>query len=168
MSNKGFTLVEILIVVIILGILAAIVIPQFTEASNEARDSAVVTDLQTLRSQIELYKIQHLQRYPGDDNSDGAEDAAGAFVSDLLSATNQKGTTDSSDGALVFGPYLQKFPINPFVDDNKNAVATDDITDANNMPAGDGDPGWFFNYGTGHFMANDDMETTGDVRHDQL
>src|SRR5215475_4226324 len=55
----GFTLVEILIVVIILGILAAIVIPQFTNASNDARNNSVASTLQTLRGQIELYKIQH-------------------------------------------------------------------------------------------------------------
>jgi prepilin-type N-terminal cleavage/methylation domain-containing protein len=50
-SRKGFTLVEILIVVIILGILAAIVIPQFTNASEDARKSNMRSQLQTLRSQ---------------------------------------------------------------------------------------------------------------------
>jgi len=56
-AKSGFTLVEILIVVVILGILAAIVIPQFTDASTEAKESALKSDLQTMRSQIELYKI---------------------------------------------------------------------------------------------------------------
>jgi len=56
----GFTLVEILIVVIILGILAAIVIPQFTSASQDARKNSLTSQLQTLRSQLELYKLQHL------------------------------------------------------------------------------------------------------------
>ena len=52
-TNKGgFTLVEILIVVIILGILAAIVIPQFTNASQDARKSSLSSQLQTVRSQI--------------------------------------------------------------------------------------------------------------------
>ena len=58
-SRSGFTLVEILIVVIILGILAAIVIPQFTNASNDARNNSIASTLQTVRSQIELFKIQH-------------------------------------------------------------------------------------------------------------
>ena len=44
-KNRGFTLVEILIVVIILGILAAIVIPQFTSASSDARNSSVASTL---------------------------------------------------------------------------------------------------------------------------
>ena len=55
----GFTLIEILIVVVILGILAAIVIPQFTDASQEASRSNLQTQLQTLRSQIELYNVQN-------------------------------------------------------------------------------------------------------------
>src|SRR5436309_9017054 len=63
-SQRGFTLVEILIVVIILGILAAIVIPQFTNASNDARKGNVLAQLQTLRAQIQLYKLQHKDNPP--------------------------------------------------------------------------------------------------------
>src|SRR3954452_23602155 len=62
--KSGFTLVEILIVVIILGILAAIVIPQFTNASQDARKNSLTSQLQTIRSQLELYKMQHLDKAP--------------------------------------------------------------------------------------------------------
>ena len=65
-AKKGFTLVEILIVVVILGILAAIVIPQFTDASTEAKISSMRSDLQMMRSQIELYKVQHNDDLPSD------------------------------------------------------------------------------------------------------
>ncbi len=56
--SRAFTLIEILIVVVILGILAAIVIPQFTDASQEAMEASLVTQLQTIRSQIELHNVQ--------------------------------------------------------------------------------------------------------------
>ncbi len=65
-AQKGFTLVEILIVVVILGILAAIVIPQFTDASVDAKTARIRTDLQTMRSQIELYKIKNNDTVPAD------------------------------------------------------------------------------------------------------
>ncbi len=57
--RQGFTLIEILIVVVILGILAAIVIPQFTDAAGEASRSNLQSQLQTVRSQIELYNVQN-------------------------------------------------------------------------------------------------------------
>ena len=60
----GFTLIEILIVVIILGILAAIVIPQFSSASTQARTTSLQSTAQTLRSQIALYKLQHGDNLP--------------------------------------------------------------------------------------------------------
>ena len=72
--RTGFTLVEILIVVIILGILAAIVIPQFTEASSDARESSLTSNLQTLRSQLGLFKIQHNDDYPNSTDTDTFED----------------------------------------------------------------------------------------------
>ncbi|NQU76223.1 MAG: prepilin-type N-terminal cleavage/methylation domain-containing protein, partial [Planctomycetes bacterium] len=108
----GFTLVEILIVVIILGILAAIVIPQFSEASNEARQSSVRSDLQTVRAQIELYKIQHLDQDPQEQAvaNGGLGDSAG-FWGQMTNRTDADGTINAA-GKL--GPYLQQEPTNPF------------------------------------------------------
>ncbi len=60
---KGFTLVEILIVVVILGILAAIVVPQFTNAANDARQGNVETQTSTLQNQIELFAAQNSGAY---------------------------------------------------------------------------------------------------------
>ncbi len=94
-SRKGFTLVEILIVVIILGILAAIVIPQFTSASQDARRSSLASTVQSMRSQIELYKLQHGDNLP-----------------DLV--TNWEPLTKTSTYAgTTFGPYMQQVPKNP-------------------------------------------------------
>ncbi len=116
-NARGFTLVEILIVVIILGILAAIVIPQFTNASNDARNSSVSSTLQTLRGQIELYKIQHADTPP----------AVASMWNAMLSASNTTGALGTGGTTTTFplGPYIQAAPINPVVGTNSiNAAAT--------------------------------------------
>src|SRR5258706_15408223 len=96
--NSGFTLVEILIVVIILGILAAIVIPQFTNASTDARKNSMLSQLQTLRSQVQLFKLQHNDVLP--------DLAAANQWSQLTSKTNLAGAVDTTATGL-FGPYLE-------------------------------------------------------------
>ncbi len=132
MTRKGFTLVEILIVVIILGILAAVVMPQFTEASNDARASALESDLQTVRSQIELWKIQHLDALPGN--------VSGVTMQDQLTGkTDQDGSLNSSG---AFGPYLQQFPTNPYTGTN-----TVGATSASGQ-------GWIYTPATGAFSAD--------------
>ena len=151
--RKGFTLVEILIVVIILGILAAIVIPQFTEASDSARESALTSDLQTLRSQIQLYKIQHHDKLPCQYSSDSGttwtdDSSADNFKARLTSKTDEWGNV-AADGA--YGPYLQKFPKNPFVSDS----VADTVELGTGSPGG-GDHGWYFNTSTGQISPDDD------------
>ena len=101
-NTRGFTLVEILIVVIILGILAAIVIPQFTNASNDARNNSVASTLQTIRSQTELFKIQH---------GDTPPVAAGMWA--IMLGKSNTVDTQTVVATGVFGPYLQQAPVNP-------------------------------------------------------
>ncbi len=150
-KNKAFTLVEILIVVIILGILAAIVIPQFTEASNDARTSALQSDLQTIRSQRELYKVQHLENYPEQLAAVGANSAK--VIQQLTSRTDANGDVGTDPTQFPFGPYLQQFPSNGYVAVPANATVINFGTAA---PApGDGTSGWYINTSTGQFSAND-------------
>ena len=122
-AKSGFTLVEILIVVVILGILAAIVIPQFAGASTEAKESALKSDLQAIRSQIELYKMQHnADILPGEvldaDTGNITAATAGSFVNALTCKTDKNGVADTAgtgDAATYrFGPYMKKIPANPF------------------------------------------------------
>src|SRR5258706_12448837 len=110
--KSGFTLVEILIVVIILGILAAIVIPQFTNASTDARKASLVSQLQTLRSQIQLFKLQH---------NDVLPDPVANQWKQMMSKTNLQGTVDTTATGL-FGRYLESIPVNP-LNGNKNVAA---------------------------------------------
>ena len=68
--KKAFTLIEILIVVAILGILAAIVIPTFSGHIQEAKEAAAKDNLRILRNAIELYASQHNNVPPGYPNND--------------------------------------------------------------------------------------------------
>lgn len=129
-KSKGFTLVEILIVVVILGILAAIVIPQFSDASTQSKVSSAKSSLQTLRSQISLYKVQHNDNAPSLTN----------FATQLTQRTNAAGTTNDTDGPVLYGPYMQAIPRNPF--NNSATVADSDGAGV----------GWVYN------------ATTGDIR----
>jgi general secretion pathway protein G len=151
-SQSGFTLVEILIVVVILGILAAIVIPQFTDASTEAKTSRLCSDLQSVRSQIELYKIQHNDQLPG--TVPGV-----TFTQALTGYTLQDGTLAANQQPApgVFGPYMQTIPVNPFVAVAANAqlIATSNDPTAT-VGACDDSTGWWFNTITGLYKANDD------------
>jgi len=97
MRPRGFTLVEILIVVVILGILAAIVIPQFSNASNTARANTMLEHLRVIRTQIEMYYVQHNEQYPTLDQ----------MWDVLTSKTDEHGNIDA-DGK--YGPYLEREP----------------------------------------------------------
>ena len=141
-KRSGFTLVEILIVVVILGILAAIVIPQFTDASTQAKNSSVQADLQTIRSQIELYKIQHTDALPGA--------ATGTSFTEAMTGTTG---VDGLKAGSTYGPYLQSIPANPFL----SGATADDILEEAVDGAGGNTVGWHWNTLTGKFQA----ESTG-------
>ena len=136
-SKSGFTLVEILIVVVILGILAAIVIPQFSEASTQARTSSVQSNLQMIRSQIELYKIQHKDQIPGSDSA--------TFIANLTSQTDIDGGTVEA-GETAYGPYMQKWPTNALNDSDALEVSA---------AAATATEGWHYHTDTGEFTALD-------------
>ncbi len=137
-TRKGFTLIEILIVVIILGILAAIVIPQFTNASKEAKQSSLVTMVQSLRSQIALYKLQHNDKLPDLVTSwDG-----------LVKTTDASGTVVAAGTANSFGPYMQAIPVNPL--SNSSTV----INGASSAATSNTVVGYVYDYNAGAGSGN--------------
>jgi len=146
--STGFTLVEILIVVIILGILAAIVIPQFTNASQDARKNSLTSQLQTVRSQLELYKLQHLDQLPTVLAAGGT--GTGAWAQ-LVEQTN---ADQSTTGTPTFGPYLQQAPINPL----NNSAGVGIVSGTTDFGAGGvantaGNVGFILNSTTGKIWA---------------
>lgn len=62
-SLAGFTLIEIMVVVIIIGVLAAMIIPQFTGTTTDAKISAAKGDVSQLESALERFNL-HMDRYP--------------------------------------------------------------------------------------------------------
>ncbi len=62
-SESGFTLVELLVVMLILGILAAIAIPTFFNQRDKARDSSAKEDVRTAQTAMETYAIDHQGKY---------------------------------------------------------------------------------------------------------
>jgi general secretion pathway protein G len=160
--EKGFTLVEILIVVIILAVLAGMIIPQFSSSTEEAKLSTLRADLATLRSSTELYYHQHNSIYPGAVASGyGTSSTEAEYLVDQLTLyTDVAGTAVSvKDAAHKYGPYLKKgLPANPFDDSSVMAV---DVAQADlSLAAPDGSGGWMFFALTGQLFANDGAHDT--------
>jgi len=138
--NRGFTLVEILVVVVILGIVAAAVIPQFAGTTTDAKANRLSACLRIVRGQLLLYRVHH-NGYP-----DGAD--SDAWVAQLTETTGEDGDTDGSD----FGPYVERFPVNPF--NNSDTVLVDADGTSGPGQAQTNVHGWYFNAATGELWAN--------------
>ena len=145
---KGFTLVEILIVVFILGILAALAVPQFSNASETAKASSLGSQLQTIRTQLELFQVQHNGNFPGQNGVPTLVGTApgGANWLVMTSETDANGVT--AVGA-PFGPYLQQPPANPFYSGDA-ATAVNDNTGGGDAYAA---AGWAYDSNSGEVKA---------------
>ena len=163
-NESGFTLLEMIIVIIIMGILAAVIIPQISTSTEDAKLSSVKTDLSTMRNAVEIYYAQHNSTYPGFNDNAGtagpvlAGPAATAFVEQLTQYTDINGDVQGTkDATHKYGPYIKggKLPLNSYNDSNAVVcdVATQDIT----VRAWDGvgTAGWHFYTQTGVLVAND-------------
>jgi general secretion pathway protein G len=103
--NKGFTLVELLIVIIIIAVLAAIAIPKFANSSLRSKESALRSNLRLTRDAIDLFRAD--------------TGSLPAVVADLSVTTAPASGLDATGGAKAIastdwrGPYLQALPNDP-------------------------------------------------------
>jgi general secretion pathway protein G len=157
-KRNGFMLVEILIVVAIIGILAAIVIPQFVNITADAKESALAANLNMMRNGVELFYHQHNSKYPASipagDGTTPAANSEGAFRAHLLNYSDAGGKTATTldRTKYAFGPYMKKdIPRNPI-----NGLSTVKVlaSGAGWPAAADNSTGWICNPADGRIAAN--------------
>ncbi|MFN9991858.1 MAG: prepilin-type N-terminal cleavage/methylation domain-containing protein [Phycisphaerales bacterium] len=124
--RNAFTLVEILIVVLIIGILAAITVPQFASATTEAQHIATFDQLRKVRSSLSLYYLQAGGQYP-----------------DIVAG-------DGTWGQLLSLSYMREAPVNFWIGTGNPKV----ISLAANPDVGfQAAHGWIFNPANGYVWA---------------
>jgi type II secretory pathway pseudopilin PulG len=130
--------VELVIVVVIIGLIAAIAIPRISRSAQAGGSAALRADLRALRSAIEQYRAEH----------EGALPTVANFVSQMTKFSNLAGDSfaDSEDAAngIIYGPYLQAIPALP-VGAKKGSTTVDSAVGAG--------VGWVYNATTGAISA---------------
>src|SRR5262245_61497124 len=129
---SAFTFIGVLIFVVTMALLAATIIPQFTDSTKDAKASTVQFNLHTLRSQIQLYRTQHSGASPS------------ATLAELMASTDASGAVGTGAN-FPYGPYLRDVPVNAF--NNKKTITTTTEDPLTTAPAGT--TGWIYNPTTG-------------------
>ncbi|MRV75734.1 type II secretion system protein GspG [Duganella sp. FT92W] len=96
---RGFTLIEIMVVVVIMGVLAALVVPKLLNRTGEAKVAAAKVDIANIVQSLKLYKLDN-QRYPTTEQG--------------LKALMEKPTTGPAANGWKAGGYLEKMPKDPW------------------------------------------------------
>ena len=96
-DSKGFTLVEVMVVVVILAVLAALIVPRVVGRTDEARAVAAMQDIAAIMQSLKLYRIDN-SRYPTNDRG--------------LEALVERPTTEPKPGN--WKSYLDKLPKDPW------------------------------------------------------
>jgi prepilin-type N-terminal cleavage/methylation domain-containing protein len=145
MSQKGFTLVELLVVILILGILAAIAAPKLLDTSGEATDNGLRQTLSVVRDAIERFSVNNGGKLPGADGSPLT------FKKNLA--------------RYLRGPF-PKAPVGPAQGDNRVRMIGDGV-----QLTGRANPvrAWRYDYTTGEFIFNySGTSSDGVTRYDEF
>lgn len=96
---RGFTLIEIMVVVVIMGVLAALVVPKLLSRTGESKVAAAKVDIATVMQALKLYKLDN-QRYPTSEQG--------------LQALLTKPSAGPAASGWKVGGYLEKMPRDPW------------------------------------------------------
>ncbi|USO00158.1 MAG: prepilin-type N-terminal cleavage/methylation domain-containing protein [Phycisphaeraceae bacterium] len=144
--SRAFSLIELVLVVVIIGVIGAIAIPRFAAAGEHASEVALKQNLAILANAVELYKAEHEGLVPTTRHH-------------LLGYTDIAGDAQATpDATHVYGPYLHKMPVLP-MGTNKGR---DDLASSGN-PGDSATAGWWIDDTTGDVRANaPDSDVTTD------
>jgi len=139
--RSAFTLVEVLIVVVILGIIAAIVVPRMSDFTVVANETNLKENLSKIRVHLQVYRNEHAA-FPDPTH----------LADQLTKFTDFQGNTSGSRTTQFrYGPYLEQMPPNPI---SKLATVRVAASPAEAAPPGDLDAGWWYNPTSGFFYAD--------------
>lgn len=153
MTRKAFTLYEVVIVVVLLGILAAIIVPTLQGHTTSARESAVKNCLMTMRTQIQLYKMEHNGVPPGYANGNPVGELFLEYQ--LIATTTETGAISTSkipSATYPYGPYIKRLPENPF--NNLKNIAYVDLATSFADSVDGTSSGWLYKKETAEFVVN--------------
>jgi len=141
LSGKHFTLFDAAVVVLLMAIVSAAAVPLIEGASDQAKQSVVLQNLYTIRSQIALYKMQH-----------GGEPPVlyQGTLPQLLQATDASGIPGPRGSEHPWGPYLP-MGIPPNTLTGRSTIT---LTDAFPPTAASGNGGWLFHQETGQISID--------------
>ncbi len=140
---RAFSLVELVIVVVIIGIISAIAIPRFSQSGENAFAAAMLKDWRELQSAAERFSAEHAGLGIGQEYGGGGASASGDVVSRLASSSDFDGKPNANG---LYGPYIHNFPKN-----RENNLATLRVDGA---APGAGTHGWRLDSSTGVFVPD--------------
>ena len=137
--RRGATLIELVIVIMILGILAAVAAPRMVQWHTRSREAVLLSNLRQVRDAIDRYAAEHDGRLPGQSETETG------FLEDLR-------------------PYLRRIPDNPMKPGNRVDVQTAGAP----LSRVGGPASWRYDNQTGQFIANSNsVSSDGETRYDE-
>lgn len=156
-GRRAFNLIELAIVLVVLGIVAAVAIPRMSRGSAGADDSTVAQDLALLRNAADMYQSDHHGQYPAASGSVTVPELLLQFSDEAGRKVSR--TRDAGANKIIHGPYLRSIPaISAGPNKGCNGIAisaTPGVT-----PSGGPGIGWLYNSSDGTFLPYTGVVTT--------